>query len=147
MTVKIIASGTFDHLHDGHKFFLKTALENGFVLVGLASQTLIRKKENWEKIEPYALRKDNLVKWFSLLGLKEAIDFEIIKIETKHGFACHLEDIDAILVTKENEDVAKEINTCRAKKRYPPLNIIKCKLLTDKKGKISSTRIRKHPIF
>ncbi len=141
--MKVIASGTFDHLHDGHKFFLDSAFENGYVLIGLSSDTLIEDKCTQEKIEPYEVRKMHLLKWLALNGRFEGTDFEIREITTPFGFACENEDFDAILVTEENEDIGQKINKKRALLGHKPLRILSCALISDKNGKISSTRIRK----
>ncbi|GAG97631.1 unnamed protein product, partial [marine sediment metagenome] len=38
--------GTFDHLHEGHKFLLKTALSiSEYVEIGLTTQKLLEKKK------------------------------------------------------------------------------------------------------
>ncbi|MHC1609053.1 MAG: pantetheine-phosphate adenylyltransferase [Candidatus Methanofastidiosia archaeon] len=141
--MKIIASGTFDHLHDGHKFFLDSAFENGYVLIGLSSDTLTEDKGAKENIEPYEVRKMHLLKWLSLNRRFEGVDFEIREITTPFGFACENEDFNAILVTEENEDIGQKINKKRALLGYEPLRILSCALISDKNGKISSTRIRK----
>ncbi|MEA1992907.1 MAG: adenylyltransferase/cytidyltransferase family protein, partial [Euryarchaeota archaeon] len=47
---KIIASGTFDRLHKGHKFFLKKAFEYGYVLIGLTDDEMVKNKKNADRI-------------------------------------------------------------------------------------------------
>jgi pantetheine-phosphate adenylyltransferase len=38
--------GTFDHLHDGHKYLLKIALNvSNYIEIGLTSQELLKKKK------------------------------------------------------------------------------------------------------
>jgi phosphopantetheine adenylyltransferase len=140
--MKVIASGTFDHLHDGHRLFLSTALGLGYVLIGLTSKSMVGGKEHGNLIQDYKTRKAELLKWLSCKGYREKIDFEIIEIGTSHGFAIEMEDIDAILVTEENEGISRSINSKRAARGYRPLDVIRCKLLRDEKGKISSTRKR-----
>lgn len=140
--MKIIASGTFDHLHDGHKLFLRTAFEKGYVMIGLSTQSLIGGKACFERLEDYETRRRNLLEWLSSEGLSEGEDYVIIPIDKPHGFACELEDIDAILVTDENSAVATSINLERASKGLRGLKVVHCRLLKDDKGKISSTRKR-----
>jgi len=141
--MKIIASGTFDHLHDGHKLFLRTAFENGFVMIGLSTQSLLESKEYCERLEDYETRKCNLLEWLSEEGLQEGHDYVIIPIDKPHGFACEIEGIDAILVTDENSSVATSINSERTSNGLNALKVLNCGLLRDKEGKISSTRKRK----
>jgi len=39
--------GTFDHLHDGHKFLIKTALLfSKNIVIGLATENLLKKKKS-----------------------------------------------------------------------------------------------------
>jgi len=140
--MRIIASGTFDHLHDGHRLFLSTAFEQGYVMIGLTSQRLVRGKELGHLIQDYKARKSELEKWLACMGYHDGEDFEIIEIDTPHGFACDIEDIDAILVTEENGEVARSINIERAARGFRPLKVVKCELLRDEGGKLSSTRIR-----
>ena len=48
--------GTFDHLHDGHKFLLKTALSiSHFVEIGLTSQELLVNKKAFSKLEDFRI--------------------------------------------------------------------------------------------
>ena len=50
--------GTFDHLHDGHKFLLRTALRlSNNIEIGLTSQKLLKNKKAalcFQKILPFA---------------------------------------------------------------------------------------------
>ncbi len=53
--------GTFDHLHEGHKLLLKTALSiSEKVEIGLTSQELLKNKQFFSKLEDYKTRKANL---------------------------------------------------------------------------------------
>ncbi|MBN1786477.1 MAG: pantetheine-phosphate adenylyltransferase [Candidatus Methanofastidiosa archaeon] len=140
--MRIIASGTFDHLHDGHKMFLNTAFEHGHVMIGLTSQSMLEEKRYHCRLEGYERRRRSLVTWLASCGRMEKRDYEIIMIDKPHGFACEIRDIDAILVTEENESVASSINSERAARGFKPLKVEHCDLLKDKEGKISSTRKR-----
>ena len=70
--MRIIASGTFDHLHDGHKVFLRAAFSHGFVLIGLSGDALLAGKSNLALIESYNARKDALVCWLAKEGHQES---------------------------------------------------------------------------
>ncbi|HOP08852.1 MAG TPA: phosphopantetheine adenylyltransferase, partial [Candidatus Methanofastidiosa archaeon] len=78
--MKIIASGTFDHLHDGHRLFLSTAFEQGYVMIGLSSQSLVAGKKLDKLIQDYGARRSALVGWLASLGYRENADYEIIEI-------------------------------------------------------------------
>ena len=140
--MKIIASGTFDHLHDGHKHFLKEAFKRGFVMVGLCADTMVAEKKLSEKIYPYEKRKCDLIEYLTSEGYTLGKDFVIMLIEDMYGFADDIEDIDAILVTPEVRENAEEINTVRKAKGWNELTIIEISFLKDDKGVISSTRMR-----
>ncbi|MBU7037287.1 MAG: pantetheine-phosphate adenylyltransferase [Theionarchaea archaeon] len=141
--MKIIASGTFDHLHQGHHYFLKEAFERGYVFIGLCSDDMIIHKPHAEKIYRYEKRKKDLKEYLASLGYSYGTDYIIKKIREKIGFADDIEDIDAIIVTPEVRKNAEEINRIRREKGWRELQIIEIPLLRDEEGIISSTRIRK----
>ena len=138
---KIIASGTFDKLHDGHKFFLKTAFNYGYVLIGLTADEMVKNKEHTDKIWGFEKRKDSIKNFLKSLDYREKKDYEIIEINDKYGFSLEKE-ADYILVTEETYENALDINKEREKLGLKELEIIKIDFVTDKEGRISSTRLR-----
>ncbi|MBU7009268.1 MAG: pantetheine-phosphate adenylyltransferase [Theionarchaea archaeon] len=140
--MKIIASGTFDHFHDGHKYFLQEAFNRGYVMIGLCADSMFKTKEYVEKIYPYEKRKHDLVQYLTKKGHTYGKDYMIEKIEDKFGFAVNIRNIDAILVTPEVRKNAEEINEVRKGKEWHELEIVEVPLLKDDKGVISSTRLR-----
>lgn len=140
--MKIIASGTFDRLHEGHKYFLKEAFKRGFVMIGLCADSMLTHKVCAEEIYPYQKRKDDLTQHVTSKGYTHGKDYVIKKIEDKFGFAVNIKDIDAILVTPGVRKNAEEINEVRKSKGWKPLEIIEIPFLKDEKGVISSTRLR-----
>ena len=53
--------GTFDHLHEGHKFLVKIALRlSNSIEIGLTSQELLKNKKAPSKLEDYDTRKNKL---------------------------------------------------------------------------------------
>lgn len=141
-TMKIIASGTFDHLHEGHKYFLEEAFKRGHVLIGLCADTMLTHKVCAEKIISYKKRKDDLIHYLTSKGYTHCKDYTIEKIEDKFGFAITVKDIDAILVTPEVRKNAEEINEIRKAKGWNTLEIVEIPFLKDEEGIISSTRLR-----
>jgi pantetheine-phosphate adenylyltransferase len=141
--MRIIASGTFDRLHDGHKFFLGEAFHRGFVMIGLCADPMITHKPLSSMVYPYERRKKDLVEYLAGEGYVHGEDFLILKIEDAYGFADDREDIDAILVTPDVRENAEKINEIRRSKGWNDLEIIEISLLKDQKGIISSTRMRK----
>lgn len=140
--MKIIASGTFDRLHEGHKYFLEEAFKRGYVMIGLCADTMLTKKVRAEKIYPYEKRKNDLIDYLTSKGYIYGKDYIIEEIEDKFGFADDIKDIDAILVTSEVRKNAEEINEVRKAKGWNTLDIVEVPFLKDEKGIISSTRLR-----
>ena len=141
---KVIVGGTFDRLHIGHKFFLKTASFYGKkMIIGLTSEEMCRKKKEFKEIWSYEKRKRVLVNFLK----RNRINFEITKIYDIFGPALKLEDDCAIVVTEETEKNAKKINERRMKNGMNELEIIVLYFIKSKDGKIiSSSRIRKGEI-
>lgn len=138
---KIIASGTFDRLHKGHKLFLKTAFEKGYVLIGLTSDEMVRSKNNAEKIWSFEKRRRKIVAFLQSLGFKEGENYQIIRINDPYGFSLEKE-ADYILVTDETYENAVKINEKRKETGLHELEIVKVPLVKDAQGTISSTRLR-----
>lgn len=142
---EIIAAGTFDRLHLGHKFFLLTALEKGEKsLICLTSDEYLKSwKPKKEKISSFKKRKSAVEKFLKDFDFN--FNFKLFKIDDPFGIA--LEKGDAILVSKDVGNRAKEINKKRKNKGLKPLKIIKAKTILAEDGKeISSSRIRKGEI-
>ncbi len=139
--MKVISSGTFDRLHDGHKYFLGEAFKRGYVMIGLCADTMVRNKKLSEKIYSYERRKKELVAYLTSKGYTKK-DYTIKKIKDEYGFADAIEDIDAIVVTPEVRENAEEINEVRKAKGWNELEIIEISFLEDEKGIFSSTRLR-----
>ncbi|MBU7030525.1 MAG: pantetheine-phosphate adenylyltransferase, partial [Theionarchaea archaeon] len=116
--MKIIASGTFDRFHEGHKYFLEEAFKRGHVMIGLCADTMLTKKVCAEKIYPYEKRKNDLTDYLTSKGYIYGKDYIIERIEDKFGFADDVKDIDAILVTPEVRKNAEEINEVRKAKGW-----------------------------
>ena len=141
--MKVIASGTFDRLHEGHKHFLMSAFKVGYVYIGLTSDTMIKNKEYSDSIQNYETRKDKLIQYLSDENKNIGNDYQIIKINDRLGFAVESMDADAIVVTSDTITTAEEINDARAEYGLYPLNIIKVELVLKDNKKISSSDLRK----
>lgn len=140
--MKIIASGTFDRLHPGHKYFLTEAFVRGYVMIGLCADSMLTHKKHADRIHPYKKRKEDLIHYLTSEGYTYKKDYIIKKITDKFGFADDIRNIDAILVTPEVRENAEEINDVRKAKGWHPLKIVEIPFLTDENGVISSTRLR-----
>jgi pantetheine-phosphate adenylyltransferase len=141
--MKVIAAGTFDRLHEGHKHFLTSAFSIGYVYVGLTSDDMAKKKQYSENIQDFETRKNNLLQCLSDLGKSIDSDYEIIEINDRYGFAIDSMEADVIVVTSDTMDGAKEINEIRAELGIYPLDIIEVDLILKDNKKISSSDLRK----
>lgn len=141
--MKVIASGTFDRLHEGHKHFLMAAFSIGFVYIGLTSENMVKNKPYAESIQDYETRKNNLIQYLNEEGKTMNHDYQIIEINDRYGFAIESMEADEIVVTSDTLDTAKEINDVRAELGIYPLDIIEVDLITKENKKISSRDLRK----
>jgi len=136
--------GTFDHLHEGHKFLLKTALDlSEKVEIGLTTQKLLENKKCASKLEDYQTRENNLKKFIiSIADLKRV---NIAEIKDWDDMSQYAQDpgYDALIVSQETYENAIKLNENREKKGLNPLILIVIPIIKDKKNnKISSTSIR-----
>lgn len=141
--MKVIASGTFDRLHEGHKHFLMTAFSIGFVYIGLTSENMVKNKPYVESIQDYETRKNNLIQYLNEEGKTINHDYQIIEINDRYGFAIESMEADVIVVTSDTLDTAKEINDVRAELGIYPLDILEVDLINKDNKKISSRDLRK----
>ncbi|MFX0075749.1 MAG: pantetheine-phosphate adenylyltransferase [Candidatus Hermodarchaeota archaeon] len=136
--------GTFDHLHDGHKYLLKVALNlSHFVEIGLTSQELLKNKKAALKLEDYNTRKTNLVNYISsFTDLKRV---SIVEIKNWDDMISYSQDpeYEGLIVSQETYPNAVKLNELREEKGLQPIILIVIPLLKDEDNqKISSTAIR-----
>ncbi|MBN1216067.1 MAG: pantetheine-phosphate adenylyltransferase [Candidatus Lokiarchaeota archaeon] len=138
--------GTFDHLHEGHKLLIRTALEfSRKIVIGLISDSLLNNKKFASKLEKYEIRKKKIVEFIA--GISDPNRVEIIELKDPFGPPIYEEKYEAIVVSQETYSNALKINELRLKKGFKPLIIIVIPILKDKfEHKISSTSIRKNMI-
>ena len=135
--------GTFDHLHEGHKLLVETALKiSKKLMIGLSTDELLENKKFKESIESYSLRKTNLLQF---LKKKSALQkTEICELNDPFGPPAREGEYEAIVVSQETYEVALKINEMRHEKGFKPLIIVVIPILkNDSNKKISSTDIRK----
>ncbi|MHA1962073.1 MAG: pantetheine-phosphate adenylyltransferase [Candidatus Thorarchaeota archaeon] len=141
---KVVFAGTFDHLHEGHKHLLRTALALGEkVGIGLTVDKMLSLKDDREKIQTYDKRRNQLEKF--LLEFVPSERFDVFPIETKEGGADKMEDIEALIVSDELSvvETALEINAKRAKNGLKRFHIIVVpRVRTEDSRPMSSSRIR-----
>lgn len=136
--------GTFDHLHDGHKYLLRTALKlSNFVEIGLTSQELLKNKKAFSKLEDYDTRKANLKAFIS--SLTDINRINIVEIKDWDDMARYSQDPDyeGLILSQETYLNGVKLNELREEKGLAPLILIVIPLLKDENNKkINSTAIR-----
>ncbi|MFW9920807.1 MAG: pantetheine-phosphate adenylyltransferase [Candidatus Thorarchaeota archaeon] len=146
---KVVFAGTFDHLHEGHKYLLRTALKLGeFLAVGLTTDELLKHKKNREKIQPYQERYHALYEF--LQSESKGTAYEIFPIDSKEGGADTMIDLEALVVSDEISVVnnAFAINEMRAMNGLPRYHIIVIpRVRSEDDRPLSSSRIREGEDF
>lgn len=138
---RVAVGGTFDEFHRGHRALLRKAFEVGKrVLIGLCSDDFVKRLKKPHKIAPYKERLEELQSFLRARGvLKRA---EIIPLADPYGVTISENRLDAIVVSKETEIRAHEINEKRRSKKLHPLKVFVIDMiLAEDYFPISSTRI------
>ncbi|MDH5483527.1 MAG: phosphopantetheine adenylyltransferase [Candidatus Bathyarchaeota archaeon] len=144
----VAVGGTFDEFHKGHRILLMKAFEVGEkVLVGLSSdkfaEKLRRQKNHF--IECYEKRLAELKEFLRQNGFLERA--EIITLDDPYGITLSHGCLNALVVSRETEYMAQEINKQREKKGLKPLKIIIVEMVpAENCFPISTTRIRRGEI-
>ena len=141
---KVGLGGTFDHLHEGHRLLLKTALSiSEHVEIGLTTQKLLEKKQFASKLEDYDVREANIKNYIrSFADLKR---INIVEIKDWEDMSNYAQDpqYEGLIVSQETYENALKLNESREKKGLGPLILIVIPLIKDNNNiKISSTSIR-----
>jgi len=137
----VVVGGTFDVLHRGHQKLIMKAFEIGkYVLIGLCSDSYIKKMKKPHEIASYTQRLEELKKLLKINGLLEKA--KITTLDDAYGVTLSDKQIDAIVVSEETEPRAQKINEKRNNLGLSPLSIVKVKMvLSEDHYPISSTRI------
>ena len=137
--------GTFDHLHEGHRFLLRTALSiSDKVEIGLTSQDLLKNKQFFSKLEDYDTRKANLETFIN--SITDLRRINVVKIRNWADMDKYAQnpEYDGLVVSQETYENALKLNKNREQKGLNSLVLIVIPILKDKDhNKISSTLIRK----
>lgn len=144
MTYKLVAiGGTFDLLHNGHKGFLKFALNNSEkVILGLTSDSYVEKNKSTKKVASYASRKDALEDFLKEIEAQDRV--EIIPLNDAFGPAINPGySFDALFVTVETKNGGEALNKKRVELGLLPLPLEVFNLVKEGEERISSTMIRK----
>ena len=143
---KVAVGGTFDKLHRGHIILLLKAFEIGDrVIIGLTTDEMIGRAPKNHMIEPYESRKEELDEL--LRSKRLAGRATIIPLHDSYGTTLTNGGLQALVVSKETENVANEINRRREEKGMKPLVIYSIDMVNaDDSIPINTTRIRRGEI-
>jgi pantetheine-phosphate adenylyltransferase len=138
--------GTFDHLHDGHKLLLRTAFKLGKkVVIGLATDSLLSEKKFKDKIEPYEIRKENILHYVGSINSEFRNNCIIIPLSDPFGPAITDPSIEIHVSSEESYKNAMKINEMRQQKGLNKMILVIVPSVLNINGtKISSTDIRKN---
>lgn len=138
--------GTFDKLHKGHKAFLMKAFEIGkYVYIGLSTDEFVEKSGKNHKVATYNERRVELEAFLRGRGVLDRA--EIFPLQDPYGVTISRRCLEAIVVSRETESRAHEINLMREAKGFRPLSIIVVETVLAENGiSISTTRIRRKEI-
>jgi len=143
---KVIVGGTFDELHKGHKVLLMKAFEVGAqVIIGLSTDKLATKLKKDHKVASYQKRLERLKDFLREQGVLNKA--KIVPLKTPYGITLSKGCAEALIVSRETEPRAREINQKRRAKGLPPLHVIVIEMVpAENHIPISTTRIRRKEI-
>lgn len=148
--------GTFDHLHDGHKILLSMTafLSCKRLIVGITGQKLLKDKKYSEVLEPIEARETHVIKFLSKV-INEDTRFEIYEINDVCGPTAQIDEIEALVVSRESYKGGEFVNKVRSDKKLSQLKVVTIGVLGEESvsvensspehnwaNKLSSTGIR-----
>ena len=138
--------GTFDILHNGHIELLKKSFGIGkFVIIGVASDSLVKEKLNKRINNSFNVRKRNLMKIiYSEFGSRL---YEITKLEDEFGPLMFSDKVDCMVASTETSYKGAKVNEIRTSMGLTTIDIVSVELKLAQDGlPISSSRIRANEI-
>jgi len=142
----VAVGGTFDEFHKGHRALLMKALEVGNrALIGLSSDEFAKKLRKPHKVAAYEKRLEGLKDFLGRHGVLDRVN--VIPLRDPYGVTLSSGCVDAIVVSRETETRAHEINEKRRARGLPPLGIVVIEMVpAEDYVPISTTRIRRREI-
>jgi len=139
----VAVGGTFDELHKGHKALLKKAFEVGQrVLIGLCSDEFVKQMEKQHEVAPYHDRLEELKSFLIENDLMQKA--EIVPLNDAYGRTLRKGCVDALVVSKETEPTAMEINKKRKVMGLDTIEVIVVNMIpSENHTPICTTRIRR----
>ncbi len=142
----VVVGGTFDELHKGHKALLLKAFGIGEqVLIGLSTDDLARKLKKNHRVATYKERLKKLTDFLKEQGVLSKA--KIVPLNTPYGVTLSSGCAQALVVSRETEARAKEINQKRTARGLTPLQVIVMEMVSaEDHTPISTTRIKRKEI-
>ena len=142
----VAVGGTFDEFHKGHRALLMKAFEVGErVLIGLSSDEFARELRKPHRVASYEERLEDLKRFLNRRGLLDRA--EIVTLHDPYGVTLSEGCVEAIVVSRETEPTAHEINEKRRARGLQPLEIIVIEMVpAENHVPIYTTRIRRKEI-
>lgn len=136
------AGGTFDHLHAGHKAFLKKGFQfNQKIIIGLTSEKFTQDKPLAEAVLSFKKRERELEKFLKRKNFLKRV--RIVKIDSPFPSAIFNPQVESLLITEKTRENSQILNSKRIKKGLLPLELIQVPIVLDQEGNcLSSKRIR-----
>jgi len=133
--------GTFDEFHKGHRTLILKAFEVGErVLIGLSTDEFVKRLRKNRVTTPYAERLKELFLFLEKNGLQHRA--EILPLDDPYSLTVTNSEIQALVVSRETEPRACEINEIRMRRGLRPLKIVVIEMVpAEDHISISSTRI------
>ncbi len=138
----VVAAGSWDHFHAGHKDFLQAAFaQSERVSLGITTQVLVMEKLFADIAESFELRKKTVVDYIRDQEWTNRAAFETL--DDIYGPAIVDGTIEALMVTPKTVAGGLLVNKARAPRELPPLQLVEVPLKLANDGReISSERIR-----
>ena len=138
----VLVGGTFDEFHKGHRALVMKAFEVGErVILGLSSDQLAKELRKNHKIALYETRLRELRSFLKKQGVHDRA--KIVPLDTPYGITLSTTVADALVVSRETEPRANEINKKREENGIKPLALVVIDMIpAEDCVPISSTRNR-----
>ena len=141
--------GTFNHLHAGHKYYIKQAFkkaENVTIHLSSDDHVAFLGKEN---VQPFNIRKEQLEKY--VRSIKNGNQYKIVPITYStqiNDFCIQENDLD-LVVAAEKKYVYRfrRLNQKRYKTLGKRYHVEKVKVITDQNGHKISAHTYKEPVI
>lgn len=139
---QLVLAGTFDHLHLGHKKFIKTSLKKTkMAFLGLTTSWINKNKDYSSSLQSYKTRQSDLYSFLTDNNL--ANKTKLFALDDPFGLSISNPKLEAIAATNESLTGVKLVNKKRKVNGLKPLPIILTDLIkASDNQRISSSRIR-----